>query len=265
MMGTERGYTIIEVMLFLAISSALFLVAFAYTNNTIQNTGFTDDTNQLAKFIERTYLNVKNSQSTRDDSTTGVCNTTDTARIPGASDTCSVIGTALYFDRDNQNVIVSTVVGNVAPVASATTDLAALRSLNPRVLSDGVNITVNQRFPSPARLEMAAETVRYKPGLSVAKANTIAFLRSPVSEKVFVVSWDATGNGTQAATYNASPGSLTDRLTDSSAYVDKPVVICYQNSDSTQRYAAVQIATGQVTGNGVIRGEAISRVGMACG
>lgn len=266
-MGMQRGFTIIEVILFLAISSMLFLIAFSYTSNTIRNTGFTDDKNQVTQFIERKYLNVKNSQSTRDDNTTARCDATDAdTQIPGASNRCMVIGTLLYFPTGGP-VAVSTIVGNVnLPAASASlTEREVVEQLNPRVLSNGSAVQVSEQFESPARLDL--RSVKYKPTGAASAANVVAIIRSPISENVFQAAWSVT-DGNLASTFNDASGGIASRFTATSPYVDRPIIICYQNSDSLNRYAAIQIPSGQalgrITSSVAAAGQVLPETGLSC-
>lgn len=57
--GRRRGFTIIEVILFLGISGLLLLVAFTFTASSIRNTRFSDATKSLENFIKDQYTRVQ--------------------------------------------------------------------------------------------------------------------------------------------------------------------------------------------------------------
>ncbi len=68
MASTQRGFTIIEVILFLAISGLLLGVAIASVNANINNSRFNDAVRSTTSYLQGQYSEVAAGQSDRDES-----------------------------------------------------------------------------------------------------------------------------------------------------------------------------------------------------
>jgi Tfp pilus assembly protein FimT len=247
MMGKQDGFTIIEVILFLAISAMLFLVAFSYTSSTIRQTRLTDGGDQLTSFIQNQYVSVKNTQSNRSETSSVKCDVSDVApTTPGASNTCMVLGKVLYFNDNGTTVSVSTVVGNAVVATTEGTEIEVIRQLNPRVLRDttGSIVLVDETFVMPWQMRFTERKYMSSPSTQ-AGFNAMVFLRSPVSENVHTGIWTvAAGAGAVPASYNI-PALLSTYV---ATNVDRPVLICARSDDLGNVRTGVDIPVGQGVG-----------------
>jgi len=252
MMGKQDGFTIIEVILFLAISAMLFLVAFSYTNGTIRQTRFTDGGDQLTSFIQSQYVSVKNIQSNRDTSVTAKCGASDTTpQFPGASNSCMVLGKLLYFNDNGTSIDVSTVVGDAVVQSTEGTEIEVIELLNPRVLTNttGSAVLVDESFSMPWQMRFTDKKFMSSPATEAA-FNALVLLRSPVSENVHIVTWSvAAGAGTFPASYNDQNTGIPGLLKlNASTNVDKPLLVCARSDELGGLRTAVQVPVGQGVG-----------------
>jgi len=262
MMGTQRGFTVIEVILFLAISAMLFLIAFAYTNGTINNTRFTDESDRLTSFLQNQFSSVKSIESQRDDSVTAKCQDSDTAKAPGASDSCMVLGKLLYFDKTSGTISTSTIVSDAVVSQATTSELEAIRALNPRVLTDSTTVVKVDTTYSLSS-QMSFTDLQYL-AATTNTFNSLIIVRSPESESVYMAVMDV-ASGDSPSAYN--PSGIKDALLTSGNKVNKPVLICAKEDGLTNRRLAIEIPVGQSAGriadSAPSQGEVLSG-GMAC-
>lgn len=271
MKGETRGFTIVEVLLFLSISALLFVIALSFTGGTIREANFTDESNQLASFIQRQFYTVKNIESSRDDTLTAACDAGDTPEVPGASNTCMVLGKLLFFDDDKRTIKVATIVGDAGATipTAGQGEAATLAQSSPRVLSNGTTIIVDDTFTFSGRMQFTQQKMKTGPS-SEAPFNAVAIMRSPVSEKVYSVSWNVIdsppGQGELASTYyNSSDPSIGIRAILAGAYDtygNKPLLVCGESMDIDDRRVAVAVQNDQSVGSiqksGILRNEPIS-------
>jgi len=102
---TPLGYTIVEVMIVLAVSSVMFLIASTFINGKQARTSFTQGVNELATRIEAVANQVSDGQYT---DVSYVCDGTGaTVTFPGGSSTqgtnnsCVFLGKIIHFQSSN--------------------------------------------------------------------------------------------------------------------------------------------------------------------
>lgn len=254
MKGAKKGFTIIEVILFLAISAMLFGIAFRYTSSSIRETRVRDTSDQFTSFMQRQFASVKNAESARPTTNDATCGA---PAAVGASNTCAVLGKLLYFMPDNQTIRVSTIVGTPSDKSALAypTDRSTLEASVPKVLSDTAgNIVVDEVFTLPWQSQLPLSARRYqKTDTSVANFNVITIQRSPISENTVYDTFEVTNDGTLASTYNdivTAFGINANRLTYEHnglwgpANDDRPAVLCVQYPGLSGRDVVITIEGG---------------------
>lgn len=110
----QRGFTIIEVILFLAISGFLVVGILAATGTTISVQRYKDATNSLLSFIQGQYdrtANIQNNQDGFKVCSAGSISTSATKLTPGSSLSCYIVGRLLTVSDDGQKITSRPVYG----------------------------------------------------------------------------------------------------------------------------------------------------------
>lgn len=116
--GEQRGFTVIEVVLFLGISALLLLVAFSFTSATLRNTRFTDTTKSFQGFVQEQYTRVQtNSLSLNTPAgrrpvcvQNGAVTGENTTNAAGTS-SCMLLGAVLDFATGGTTVTITPLLG----------------------------------------------------------------------------------------------------------------------------------------------------------
>lgn len=257
-MGRVRGFTIVEVILFLAISTVLLGMAVSYTSNSLKQARYNDTAKGFESFIEQAYAEVQAGTATRTSGAgAGSCPTVGVAA--GASDNCIVLGRLLSFDTaagSNKLVAVHTVVANATPSSPPAGDIDAFSKHNTRVQET----TAVHSYKMDWGTEISS--ARYMGGLGTAAFNRLAILRSPVTESIYLFTFSS-------VTAPTSGASLIADLTADKA--NKQSVICFTSSDhgtgDTSLVASVVLSgsSGIDSISSMIRPKTAVRVGtLAC-
>lgn len=168
-----RGFTVIELMLFLGITGALFAALMFGVNSNITQQRYRDSVVSLNTLLQGQYSEVSNTRNERDNN--WKCNEDGTiAQSPvegeprGAS-ACVILGRAIEIQDNGTKISTSSVVGR-EPVGQATTsDIATLLAYHPRISSfDTQDSTVDWGS--------ALSTTTHQPSMA-----SILILRSPAS------------------------------------------------------------------------------------
>lgn len=135
----KRGFTIIEVMLFLAISGMLAATLLGGWGVMINTQRYKDSVRTLQTFLQQQYnlvYNVENGRSTKllCDAVHGV-READAGAPRGQTD-CTLLGRYIYISGGNVRVagIVGTVLDDA--VLSAETDVEAILGSKPKIISE---------------------------------------------------------------------------------------------------------------------------------
>lgn len=144
----QRGYTIIEVVLVLAISAALGLIA-VFSIGTRQNAvSFSQEMREIEQRIQTTFSNASDGQfvnlkdKTCEYDGSGNMNISDTAGTNlGESSNCMYLGKVIAFgrgtsDEDRTHLTVYTIVGERPDLAIESADASRTNAVNARVLTD---------------------------------------------------------------------------------------------------------------------------------
>lgn len=180
----QRGFTIIEVSLFLSLSALLLATLIFGMQRMVSQARFEDSVNSLTSFIQSQYEEARSGINPRSvGDIDAACNgAVGVASAPGTSN-CLLIGKVLHFNQDSSDVRTSYAIATTVPDSSLS-DQAALEASNliePDVgqqtyeIQWGAEFTMGRLLNPPTGLPATASEV-----------DTIAILRSPVSSQVLV-------------------------------------------------------------------------------
>ncbi len=255
MKGENRGFTIIEVVLFLAISAALFVVAFRYTSNTVRVTQYNDVVKTFEAFLEQQYnraqtgnvtssisLDTSNRVNCQNNSSYVLTTTPVTGTVTkGYSDSCLVLGVLIDLRYDAvsglQDATVFPVLGYAGGITSGT-DETVLNSAQPTVW--GQKPIDKYVFPSGFRPSSQSQAWLNKPASSTDTGvfEKLAFLKSPSSGTMLAYAfsnpaWDpSAAYGSPASASNLATNIALSNLSDYSAVRNPRGVICITSPQS---------------------------------
>lgn len=225
--GFSGGFTVIEVILFLAISGLLLFVAIASVTANINNSRFNDAIRSTTSYLQTQYSEVSAGQSDRDTSkgcdTTGSITNSPTAL--GMSD-CVVMGR--YIKLEGATFTVRYIIGYRATLLGIPAgDTAAINAMNPQVANDAYE----GRYDIPWDIHMAKATA-----LSGTYDRAgIAIIRSPASGSVLYY---------VAAPGDASPAPSIAGTLIRDDNLSQDVTLCFAD-DSSSRTGRITIGNGQ--------------------
>lgn len=175
-----KGFTIIEVMLFLAVTGVLAVAILVGSGVAIGQQRYRDSVNSLQSFIQSQYSEVTNIVNDRDqawtcDSTGTVSNnTTGTGQPRGTSD-CVLLGRFITVDSTGTQLTSANVVGYTSPSAmDAASDILELQS--------NYKLSVSPIGQETDSVSWGAQVV--KPKTTTPLAISMLIVRSPLSGAV---------------------------------------------------------------------------------
>jgi hypothetical protein len=132
----QRGFTVIEVTLFLGITGLLFVIALLGTGGTIRTVRFSDSGRSTAAYVQRQYddiINGLNSRLGTENCVAGVVGST--SQTPGTSD-CLLMGRLLLFTKNSDRINVYNVIGTEpASVDYSQTDTQLIAAFRPKAVT----------------------------------------------------------------------------------------------------------------------------------
>lgn len=179
MMVNDRGFTVVEVVLFLGITGLMLLGVFAGTNTLIANSRFQDSIFNLESYLQRQSEQAWNGVNPRTNIKCSGSKVTSGNDTPGTSN-CLLLGRVVIFrpsppaTTDQANVVEAyDVVGSEpsVPTLGLTND-ALLKLYDPQTVPVSVE-----------RYEMPWGTYFRSGRRGASAVNAIAFLRSPTSSR----------------------------------------------------------------------------------
>jgi len=155
-MPVKPGFTIIEMMLFLAVSGAMAAGIMVGVGATVNAQRYRDATHSLVSFFQGEYDRVVNVQNDHDRnlgcSTSGISQSI-TPQVPGTSE-CTIIGRFITTGRDGRSLIARTVYAT-RDGSTAATDYEALTHSG-LVLSDTASQTTTYELAWETALRQGA-------------------------------------------------------------------------------------------------------------
>lgn len=185
MKANDRGFTVVEVVLFLGITGLMLLGVFAGTNTLISNSRFQDSVFNLESYLQRQSEKAWNGVNSRTSLSCSNSTVSSGASTPGTSN-CLLLGRAVVF-RDNSATIEAYDVVGSEPlsVAAGLSNEALLLAYQPKTVPVSLE-TYDIPWGTYFRRGQLAE--------SATVVNAIAFLRSPSSSRLAVYHFRVTGN-----------------------------------------------------------------------
>ncbi len=173
----SKGFTIIETMLFLAITGLLVTSIMVGMGVSINRQRYRDSVTSLQSFIQQQYSDVANVNNGRDsgwicDSLSGsVVQTSVNSGISRGKSDCVVLGRLIVVNPDGKSLSVNNIIGSSSPKSSsATNDVKAFTDYNMRISPVD---TIKKDIEWGASLAL--------PGKNSVPTLSILILQSPIS------------------------------------------------------------------------------------
>ncbi len=131
-----RGFTVIELMLFLGITGALFAALMFGANNNIAQQRYRESVVTYSSLLQDQYSEVMNTRNERENDWTCVDGTVieqpNSGEARGTS-SCVILGRAIEIAGDGTSIRTSSVIGTEPAEQSAPSDIEALVAYRPKV------------------------------------------------------------------------------------------------------------------------------------
>lgn len=196
----KEGFTIIEVMLFLAISALMMIGAFAAIKNSINNQRYSTAVSSLQSYFQTQYnqvINVRNDRTADLQCSAAGIASGGAASTPGTG-ICSIIGRYIRVNTAKQ--LISYPVYATRDVA--TLAIGCQTSDQQAFSAPCLNLAVNTNAADDYDLAWDTSLKNIKPGSAAITALSIFLYRSPLNSQVGMV-W-STKNTTDMATLLAN-------------------------------------------------------------
>jgi hypothetical protein len=181
-MGKGDGFTVIEVMLFLAISGALLLMAMLGSGEMARHARFSDSVNSFHSNMQRYYEEVVSGVNTR-----AVNNACAPGNVRAGTDSCLLIGRVISFNEDTSGGMVRYVTASGA-VADTGSIYSQLQAGGVTVQSSGeqpLTLAWGALFQNASRASaIIAPQPLKQAGSTRALINNVAFLRHPNGSQI---------------------------------------------------------------------------------
>lgn len=174
---TNNGFTIIEVMLFLAVTGALTITILASAGTSITQQRYRDSVSSLKSLIQTQYTEVANVVNSRDKDWTctssgEVVPVDGVAGEPRGTSDCVIMGRIVTINETGKTITSSNVIGHrTTGTPAEESDLAEL--------TNNYTLTISPINPDTTEVGWGAQVV--KPKSTNAQPVTIMILRSPLS------------------------------------------------------------------------------------
>lgn len=249
--NNQHGFTIIEVSLFLGISTLLMVGLMSGITSSINRQRFTDSMQSTQAFLQQQFSETINVVNSRPSSQAGSnCGATGSSE-PGAT-SCIIIGKALYFTPGDDKIISYPVISQdpkVSDLDNSTNEWESLSALNP-VIKDNIN-TENYEVPWSAQ----STSISRVSGINISHSDTsldsgevtggtkgddinfIILLRSPYSGRTFIYGYKADSGDIGEASNKLE--KETKKNEDSSTTNVSDFLICVHSQDISNAYAGI--------------------------
>ncbi|HSE61641.1 MAG TPA: hypothetical protein VLA88_05095 [Candidatus Saccharimonadales bacterium] len=210
----QRGFTVIEVTLFLAITGLLFMIAILGTGNTIRSVRFTDSGRATTAFLQRQYDDIINGLNQRNGNQACIAGVIVPGNQPVGTSPCLMLGKLVTFQVNSPVITTYDVVGTEpANVDYGQTDTQLISAFQPRLITSvGVG---TYRIPWEAYI---SGTKRLSDNQGV---TGLLLIRSPKSSRI--------------VSYTYKPGAVpaTDLtpIVNSAANTSQTTNFCIKNAD----------------------------------
>jgi len=243
--GEQHGFTIIEVTLFLGISSLLLLSAFTFTNSTLRNMRFTDATKSLQNFVQEQYTRVQTNSLVLNSpaglvpicASGGAISSSPGTANTGTSDSCILLGAAL--DIENSTTIVVSPVLGYARSAGKT-----LNTVNPQVWT-----AAEQTYTTAWQSEIVGLGGAVATSILVQNANAgMAIKTASVNRILILRNVESEAINFYATTQVSAISSVVGAPAPTSNTANVPILLCIKQEGSGNLRGAIQV---KGTGTGI--------------
>lgn len=252
MLEGAKGFTIIEVTIFLAVSGLLLLAMFIGTGSMAARQRFTDSTDSLQVFFQTQYDEVVNGVNTRSES--NECK--GVSKKPGKSD-CLLVGKLLTI-RNNDSTIQASYIVSTNDVSGVGNDpMVQLQAAGLQVVTAGeTNYEIKWGAVPYNMTRSVGTSVDARAGV-----NSIAFIRLPNSGRIVQLYYRNEDQSSSDLTHYLNGGnSGSEGVNNSGAYSPDPdstkssLSVCIKNDSDFSAGSRVRSAIlfGGGQGAGVI-------------
>jgi type II secretory pathway pseudopilin PulG len=229
----QSGFTIIEVILFLAVTALLLSIALIGTGGSIQSSRYTDSVRTTESNIRKQFSDILNGVNPRANNlvcdSNGNVSEVSSGGTPAGKTNCVLMGKLLQFTNGESQFVSRPVVG-VKPSSTIDTsqmsDFELIHNYSPHVvLVASAGDTINIPW------EAAVFGAKRSDGPAV---NSLAILRSPGSSSILTYAFVWDGNS-----------DITGATTSSANYLqNKSVRLCLSSADNNT-LASLTVGGGQ--------------------
>lgn len=181
--GQAKGFTIIEVMLFLAITGVITVLFLMGWTKSVHTQSYKDGVNSVLADVQLQFDEAYNPINERKGNLTCIgddVNTAESSNTNIGSTDCVVMGRYIVFDKDK--IIKRRVIGFDA-TSTNTSDTNVIKDYKPQYVADTAEAPVE--YTLPWGMEM------YKPGADRAPlTRALVIIRSPMNGAVTSYTWE---------------------------------------------------------------------------
>ncbi len=175
----QRGFTVIELMLVLALTGMMAAALLGGWTVMINTQRYKDSVRSTQSFIQEQYNLVYNVQNARENSfrcnnSNVVDDTSGTGELRGQSE-CVLMGRYIHLDN-GRTMRVLAIVGEKPAIEAANSDIASIKGYDPKVTDLQLGLDRNE-LP----IAWEAEAVTGAPGSNALMSAVIAIIRAPSS------------------------------------------------------------------------------------
>ncbi len=240
----QHGFTIIEISLFLGVSTLLMVGLLSGITIAVNRQRFTDSVQSTQAFLQKQFSETINVVNNRPSSQAGAdCGATGTNEIGATS--CIVIGRALYFQPNDDKVISYPIVSqdpSLTDLDSNSDEWTGISQLSPKI-EDNVNAEtydVPWAAKTTSITRVSGINVSHSATLNSGEVtggtkgndiNYIILLRSPYSGRTFIYGYSG-GSG--------DIGDASNKLKDETKAANQSdFLVCVHSQDIGSAYAGV--------------------------
>lgn len=230
MASSSKGFTIIEISMFLAVSGLLILVVLLGTGNSIRSTRFSDSSQSARAYLQKQYDNILNGVNQRlgNEECNASIVDTSSAQAPGASN-CLLMGRLISTSFNSSIINTYDIVGTEPANPNYNlSDTDLIKTFQPTIVrtvnSDAYQISWGAQLSGSKRLSDSKFV------------DQLAFIRSPRSTHIVAYSFKNTDL--------AGSNNLLNVVSDPNN-IEKIVNFCISNSDGLGSPSKITHTGGQ--------------------
>ena len=226
-----HGFTIIELMLFLGVTGALFAALMIGVNSNISSQRYRESVKSYSSLLQNQYSEATNTRNGRGDDwtcTDGTVAEQPTGGDPRGTSPCVLLGRAIQINSDGTSVQSTAVVGVEPGGQRSTSDLDTLVAYKPKLATSFDATTTSIDWGS------SLDDTNHKPSVA-----SFLILRSPASGLLRVF-----------ASPSALPGDLVTMITPANATT--PLVNCIEGQTGSNPIQSITVDPRIAGPDGVI-------------